>query len=621
MKRQRTFVVREGRVGFMSIRKVFTCFTAVVLVIVVVIAALAYEMNSAMEDFSSAAAQKDVSLALGREMCQSSDDLTRYARLYAQTREPRYKEIYEAIVDIRAGKIDRPTGYNAMYWSSPPQDVQAKLTKSGARISLVDLMAHSGFTKEELNLLSDVNRKSTVLAEREAAAFAALEGKGISESIPLEPNETPDAYANRILSDHDYMASKASIVAEVQQFLDTMNGRIEKEYGDAHAKVYTVMAIFVVALIVLVAAIVVLARYIATHVIAPIGTLTDAFRKVNGRFSVQEIKILANNDLKWLGDNLNEFLGQIRKFIHSVSSTATNIAASSEELTATTESSATDAVSISETVERTAEGAVRQSASMKTVDRSVSEMTLSIDKIRDMVQTIVKESDVIREDSAAGKETVQTTTQQIESLKNTVEQAALIMQALGKRSDEIGVIVEQISAIADQTNLLALNAAIEAARAGEHGRGFAVVAEEVRKLAEQSGISANDIAERISVIQTDTQRAVSAVNSGAEEVTSSAAAFSSVSDAFVHINENVQSVSARITTSAEAVETLAAHSGAVKGEVYGVQKSSNEIAEHMQEAANAASQQQQSLQTMAEASRSLAVDAQELQEQLAKFSV
>ena len=91
----------------MSIRKVFTCFTAVVLVIVVVIAALAYEMNSAMEDFSSAAAQKDVSLALGREMCQSSDDLTRYARLYAQTREPRYKEIYEAIVDIRAGKIDR----------------------------------------------------------------------------------------------------------------------------------------------------------------------------------------------------------------------------------------------------------------------------------------------------------------------------------------------------------------------------------------------------------------------------------------------------------------------------------------------------------------------------------
>jgi len=477
----------------MSIRKVFTCFTAVVLVIVVVIAALAYEMNSAMEDFSSAAAQKDVSLALGREMCQSSDDLTRYARLYAQTREPRYKEIYEAIVDIRAGKIDRPTGYNAMYWSSPPQDVQAKLTKSGARISLVDLMAHSGFTKEELDLLSDVNRKSTVLAEREAAAFAALEGKGISASIPLEPNETPDAYANRILSDHDYMASKASIVDEVQQFLDTMNGRIEKEYGDAHAKVYTVMALFVVALIVLVAAIVVLARYIATHVIAPIGTLTDAFRKVNGRFSVQEIKILANNDLKWLGDNLNEFLGQIRKFIHSVSSTATNIAASSEELTATTESSATDAVSISETVERTAEGAVRQSASMQTVDRSVQEMTLSIDKIRDMVQTIVKESDVIREDSAAGKETVQTTTQQIESLKNTVEQAALIMQALGKRSDEIGVIVEQISAIADQTNLLALNAAIEAARAGEHGRGFAVVAQEIGKLAAESRDQANTI--------------------------------------------------------------------------------------------------------------------------------
>ena len=101
----------------MSIRKVSMIFMGGMVVLAVVFGLLIFSMKSTMDDVVQMSLQKETAAELGQEMRASSDELTRYARLYARTGDKRFRDVYDAIVDIYAGKIDRPQGYGPHYWA------------------------------------------------------------------------------------------------------------------------------------------------------------------------------------------------------------------------------------------------------------------------------------------------------------------------------------------------------------------------------------------------------------------------------------------------------------------------------------------------------------------------
>jgi methyl-accepting chemotaxis protein len=150
---------------------------------------------------------------------------------------------------------------------------------------------------------------------------------------------------------------------------------------------------------------------------------------------------------------------------------------------------------------------------------SVEQLSVSIDQVGEHAReahNVTKASSV---QSTEGGRIIHEAASEMGRIADAVNSTASTIRELEGFSDQISSIVQVIKDIADQTNLLALNAAIEAARAGEQGRGFAVVADEVRKLAERTGNSTQEISNMIGKIQQGTQRAAQEMESGVKRVT------------------------------------------------------------------------------------------------------
>ena len=226
----------------------------------------------------------------------------------------------------------------------------------------------------------------------------------------------------------------------------------------------------------------------------------------------------------------------------------------------------------------------------------LSEAATAMNEMNATVQEVAKNAGSASTASAETKQKAEAGAQVVEKAVHSIEQVHQMslelkddMAQLNEHAQDITRIMNVISDIADQTNLLALNAAIEAARAGEAGRGFAVVADEVRKLAEKTMASTNDVGNAIKAIQESTAKSMGGVDNAVERIGLATDLASRSGQALQEIVKNAEVTADQVNAIATASEEQSAASEEINQSIVQVNDMSRQTAEAMAEAAKAVS--------------------------------
>lgn len=416
----------------------------------------------------------------------------------------------------------------------------------------MELMSDEDVGSKIKDLITKVNETRAIQKD---VIEKSMEGKD-DEAKELSQNSTA------LFEELDTLISELS-----QHELDEAN----KTFGNSNDTYKKSFIIFIgIILFAIITGALILNR-MAASIIKPLKkSLQFAEEISNGNLNSRIDGGLANDEIGLLVKALNNTGEKLSEIVAEIKNSSKNLEDSTEQLNMATEESNQVMDEIGVSVGDITNNIEQVVSSIEHISNNLKSIVINSDEVSKLTQEADSDSNTLMEFAKRGRNSVDILMHSTKDIEKSTKEVHTTINTLQVLSEKIDNVITVIKEIAAQTNLLALNASIEAARAGEHGQGFMVVAEEVRKLADESAVAANDIENTIIEVQNNTSIAVQNIKITEVKVAEG-------SQAAILANSNLNAILDSISLLAEKIKKIAEQSA-------GQASSAEAISLHMEQA-------------------------------------
>lgn len=498
---------------------------------------------------------------------------------------------------------------------------QAVKDEKGQFIGVIGVDMSLDSTKEYMSNIKLLNTGFVLLVDKDGTIIVNNDNnRELDETIQKLPfweqakNENRGVYSSEYNGKLFYACQETNAITgwKLIGIIDS------KEVTDNVAMIKVTMIIVTIICVIIGIAIGIIATL---YLMKEINKIKYALSKVaEGNFT-ERVNVTAKNEFGELGNNFNFMIDNVSKLMKNVQNTSSDLLEASVNISSMSQETTASISEVANAIQEVANGATNQAQSSTEVATSVGELSDRIDEVGRHTNNINELSNETEKLSNQGIVILKDLIDKAGKAKDNAIESAKMVNEMAKSIDKINYMSNAIASITEQTNLLALNASIEAARAGEAGKGFAVVADEIRKLAEESKTSTDQIKAIISEINTNANNAHEAMEESKEMSQEQGKAIKETEDIFNRIVDSIIPLSGAIDNINNLNEKMHANREEVNAQIQNIAAVSEESASISEEVTASAEEVSATMDELTQYAGNLQDISHKLQDELKSFKL